>query len=617
LHRAAYISQTERQFRLQAWEEVLLDIIGTTKQRAPKFALNWWRDRSGLTLKGDPAGRWSSRVARQPKPSRPLRCTFRTEFVFRTSQEHTIRPDVIPRVRSPCCLSDSRARVAKIYGDRWRVKKSLKEGGQSHVFVVEDLKGEHEGLFALKRLKRKDRVARFRREVDILQRLDDANIIKLIDAQVQEDGSEDDSYLVMPIAEKGDLDDRLSLYKDQLESVVQVALQIARALKHAHDAKVIHRDVKPGNILFPKVGHDVWVSDFGLSYDLEAQERHTPDGEVVGPRVFIAPELTEYGQHDVKRSADVYSLGQVIFYMLTGGRWVSGLNVHDQKYNQFFDKGRRHRLLRLLLGRMITPQESRYADMIPVIAGLEEIDNWEKNATRTLLDEHGAEATDRIQQRITEALQQKADNEAVRNKERDLLNSVSESTTEWLAEVVEAQKVQLEAGDALAVAVYAREPHHQLILDTRNDTTLQEVERVSLVIRPMTDKGYRGYFLHLYVCIEINHKLPNEHPHFLGEPGNPTLAVLPVFQSRWDAPNAPEIAEGGYFFGDARKHGVRNVPITSARPYHRQMTNPQYIEGSMAITRFNAADWPAARSTITEMLKEIYNRMLRFIERGE
>jgi serine/threonine protein kinase len=507
--------------------------------------------------------------------------------------------------------------MPKIYSGRWRVKNSLKEGGQSHVFVVEDLKGEHQGLFALKRLKRKDRVARFRREVDILRRLDDANIIKLIDAQVQEDGSEDDSFLVMPIAEQGDLDDRLSLYKDQLESVVQVALQIARALKHSHDANVVHRDVKPGNILFPKVGHNVWVSDFGLSYDLEAQERHTPDGEVVGPRVFIAPELTEYGQHDVKRAADVYSLGQVIFYMLTGGRWVSGLNVHDQKYNQFFDKGRRHRLLRLLLGKMITPQESRYADMVPVIAELEEIDKWEKNAAENLLDEHGAQATDRIQQRITEVLQQKADNEAVRNKERDLLNSVSESTTEWLAEVMEAQKVKLEAGGALAVAMYVRENHRQLILDTRNGTTLQEAERVSLVIRPMTDKGYRGYFLHLYVCFEINHTLPFEHPHYLGQPGNPVLAILPVFESRWDAPNTPDIAEGGYFFGEARKHGVRDVPITSAKPYHRQMTNPQYIEGSMAITRFNATDWPTTRSTITEMLKEVYNRMLRFIERGE
>jgi len=509
--------------------------------------------------------------------------------------------------------------MAKIYGSRWLVKESLNEGGQSIVFIVGDTIGKLPGEYALKRLKRKDRIARFRNEVTILRRLNHRNIVKLVDAQVQEDGSDDDSFLVMPVAQHGDLDSRLPLYKDQLESVVQVAFQIAQALKHAHDNNVVHRDVKPGNILFPSVGHDVWVSDFGLSFDLTADERHTPDGEVVGPRVFIAPELTEYGQHDVKPSADVYSLGQVIFYMLTGGRWVSALNVHDQKYNQFFDKGRRYTLLQLLLGRMITERESRYADMAPVIAELEEIDNWEKNTAGSLLDEHGEQATGRIQQRITDALQQKADNEAVRQKERDFLNRVSKSTTEWLAEVMEAQKVQLGAGRALAVEVYARElrSHHQLILDTRNNTTLQEVERVSLVIRPMTEKGYRGYFLHLYVCFEMNRTLPNEHPHFLGKPGDPMLAVLPVFESRWDPPTGPELAEGGYFCGEPRKHGVRDVPITSAKPWHGQMTNPQYIEGSMAITRFDATGWPAARSTITEMLREVYNRMLRFIEHDQ
>ena len=422
--------------------------------------------------------------------------------------------------------------MAKIYGNRWLVKKSLNEGGQSVVFIVEDGTGELPCEYALKRLKRKDRIARFRNEVAILRRMDDRNIIKLVDAQVQEDGSDDDSFLVMPVAEHGDLDRRLALYKDQLESVVQVALQIARALKHAHDNNVVHRDVKPGNILFLTVGHDVWVSDFGLSFDLTAEERHTPDGEVVGPRMFIAPELTEYGQHDVKPSADVYSLGQVIFYMLTGGRWLSGLNVHDHKYNQFFNGGRRHTLLRLLLGKMITERESRYADMAPVIAELKEIDDWEKNVAGSLLDAHGERATGRIQQRITEALQQKGHNEAVRQKERDLLNSVSESTAEWLAETMEAQKVKLGAGGALAVEVYARElqSHRQLILDTRNNTTLQEVDRVSLVIRPMTDKGYRGYFLHLYVCFEINRTLPFEDAHYLGKPGNPMLAVLPVFE---------------------------------------------------------------------------------------
>jgi eukaryotic-like serine/threonine-protein kinase len=137
--------------------------------------------------------------------------------------------------------------MAKIYGNRWLLKKNLNEGGQSVIFIVEDKTGKLRGEYALKRLKRKNRVARFRNEVAILRRMDDRNIIKLVDAQVQEDGTDDDSFLVMPVAEHGDLDSRLALYEDQLESVMQVALQIARALKHAHDNKVVHRDVnRPG-----------------------------------------------------------------------------------------------------------------------------------------------------------------------------------------------------------------------------------------------------------------------------------------------------------------------------------------------------------------------------------
>src|SRR5262249_13153317 len=159
-------------------------------------------------------------------------------------------------------------------GNRWKVIKSLNEGGQGWLYLVEDTSDIVKGTYALKRLKHKERVARFRTEVFALKKLQHDRIIKLIDAKVQEDGSDEDSYLVMPVAEHGDLDSRLELYRDQFESVVQVALQIARALKHAHEAGVVHRDIKPGNILFPGVGHDVWVSDFGLSLDLSAEERN-------------------------------------------------------------------------------------------------------------------------------------------------------------------------------------------------------------------------------------------------------------------------------------------------------------------------------------------------------
>jgi serine/threonine protein kinase len=512
--------------------------------------------------------------------------------------------------------------MAKMYGGRWRFLKSVGEGGQSWVYIVEDTTKKLEGTFALKRLKRQDRVARFRNEIGILRRLNDDHIIKLVDAQVEEDGNDEANYLVMPFARRGDLNARLPLYKDQLESVVQVATQIARALKHAHDAGVVHRDIKPGNILFPDVGHDVWVSDFGLSFDLTADERNTPADEVVGPRLFIAPELTEYGVHDIKPAADIYSLGQLIFYMLTGGRWVSQLNVLDPRHDAVFDKGERHRLLRLLLGKMIAPLNGRYQDMNFVVAELEQITNWEKNAAGSLLDEHALQSAAGLQQRIAGELRRKADAEVVRKSEQDLMNTVAISATEWLAKQMEAQKPVLGAGGTIAVDVYVNEPMNRrpLLVDTRNDTTLQERDTVSLFIRPTAKKGYLAHVLHLHVCSEFNHKLTFEDPAYLGKPGNPAMAILPVFDFRDDTPRQINIDfdNTGYILGEPRKHGVpRPIPITSAPAWHRQMTDQTYIDGNMAITRFDAADWPAATSTITEMLREVLSRVVRGMGSGQ
>lgn len=198
--------------------------------------------------------------------------------------------------------------MAKAYGGRWKVVSTISAGGQGDVYRVTDATGELAGEWALKRLRRKDRISRFRQEVEILRRLRHDNIITIVDAQLVEDGADEASFLVMPIARHGDLDARLDIYTGHLDSIVGVAKQIGRALAHAHAAKVVHRDVKPGNILFPEVGHKVWVADFGLSLDQTAG-RKTLDGEVVGPRFFIAPELDEGGAVDVTPAADIYSLG--------------------------------------------------------------------------------------------------------------------------------------------------------------------------------------------------------------------------------------------------------------------------------------------------------------------
>jgi serine/threonine protein kinase len=106
--------------------------------------------------------------------------------------------------------------MAKIYGNRWKLVESINAGGQGDVFRVTDESGKLPGEWALKRLRRKDRIARFRQEVESLKRLRHDNIIELVDAQVQHEGDDGASFLVMPIAGHGDLGSRLDIYTGHL-----------------------------------------------------------------------------------------------------------------------------------------------------------------------------------------------------------------------------------------------------------------------------------------------------------------------------------------------------------------------------------------------------------------
>ena len=220
----------------------------------------------------------------------------------------------------------------KVYGHRWRLIQSLGGGGQGEIFRVADASGALQGEFALKRLRDASRLDCFRREIESLKVLSHPNIIKIVDHSALEDNTPP-HFLVMPIADEGDPERRLPLFAGNTENVVAVSLQVASALEAAHRAQVVHRDVKPGNILFPGQGLDVWLSDFGICHVADAT-RQTPAGVIVGPRRFVAPEIEAGGAVDVAPSADVYSLGQLIFYLLSGGRTLYREDVHNPEYDQ-------------------------------------------------------------------------------------------------------------------------------------------------------------------------------------------------------------------------------------------------------------------------------------------
>lgn len=151
---------------------------------------------------------------------------------------------------------------------------------------------------------------RFVREAKAIARLDHPNILPVYDFG-QTDGL---SYIVMKYVAAGTLQARLG--ETMLpEEALEVLRQIAAALDHAHAQGILHRDVKPGNILIDERGW-VYLSDFGLAKMVEGSVQLTGSGVGVGTPAYMSPEQ---GQGlAVDGSTDVYSLGVVLYEMLTG-----------------------------------------------------------------------------------------------------------------------------------------------------------------------------------------------------------------------------------------------------------------------------------------------------------
>ncbi len=156
-------------------------------------------------------------------------------------------------------------------------------------------------------------------------------------------------------------------------NVITVARQIALALQAAHAAKIIHRDIKPENILFPGEGHEIWVSDFGICLIQSREVRITPESEAVGPAIFMAPELEGGRTLDVSLDADIYSLGKVIYYMITGGKRLPRERLHDDEYAAPFAAGGRLLDLKILLSEMICERPKRIQSIDQVIRRLDAI----------------------------------------------------------------------------------------------------------------------------------------------------------------------------------------------------------------------------------------------------
>src|ERR671933_957657 len=160
---------------------------------------------------------------------------------------------------------------------------------------------------------------RFRREARAVARLSHPHIVQVIDAGEDEGRP----YIVFEYVEGETLKERIRrMGRLPIDEALAYAIEIARALGCAHSHHIVHRDVKPQNVLIDSEG-SAKVTDFGIARTLD-QEGLTADGRVLGTTDYVSPEQAL--GHAVTGQSDLYSLGIVLFEMLTGDVPFKGEN---------------------------------------------------------------------------------------------------------------------------------------------------------------------------------------------------------------------------------------------------------------------------------------------------
>jgi serine/threonine-protein kinase len=204
----------------------------------------------------------------------------------------------------------------------YEVLGELGRGGMGVVYKARQVKLKR--LVALKMLRRDGEpdpasLARFQREAEASAQLQHPNIV-----QIYEVGEHDGApFFSMEYAEGGNLARKLRRDKLPLREAARLAEVLARAVHHAHEHGILHRDLKPSNVLLaadgtPKISDFGLAKRFALSPDSTAEAGPTRTGDVLGTPEYMSPEQAAGRAHELTPAADVYSLGAVLYELLTG-----------------------------------------------------------------------------------------------------------------------------------------------------------------------------------------------------------------------------------------------------------------------------------------------------------
>src|SRR5437773_11635608 len=220
---------------------------------------------------------------------------------------------------------------ANVADTQWRLGhyEILEEIGRGGMGVIYRARQQHSRrIVAVKRIlahhvNSHETLLRFRREAEAVASLDHPNILPIHEISESEEGL---PFFSMKYAEGGSLRAAAPALRTKARECVRLMAKVARAIAYSHGKGLLHRDLQPGNILLDGNG-ETMVSDFGLAKWLSEASDLTRTLETLGTPGYIAPEQAECRAADLTSAADTYSLGAILFYLLTGRPPFVGPNV--------------------------------------------------------------------------------------------------------------------------------------------------------------------------------------------------------------------------------------------------------------------------------------------------
>jgi serine/threonine-protein kinase len=216
---------------------------------------------------------------------------------------------VTPPAQTTLAQRSTGAKVGK-----YRLKAVLGQGGYGDVHLGVPLTGSKVAVKILNANASRDAdtVTRFRREADTARRLEHPSIVRIVDVGA----SRGRHYIVMELVRGGSLRRLLNGDDPPPGKVLAVLTDVARALAFAHAQGVVHRDVKPENVLLTNAGR-AKVADFGLARAVD-QSSMTTEGRILGTAIYMSPEQVR-GKRATAAS-DVYAMGVIVYEAITGAR---------------------------------------------------------------------------------------------------------------------------------------------------------------------------------------------------------------------------------------------------------------------------------------------------------